>query len=512
MSFQDQYIFWHLTNYFLTSENYRLIHLHEESQELWLDNPTKKTRPIIRMQMKELSWANAANRDVFQTLRIADNIRKQLGKPKISLFNVYITPFPPHGDTGELFHTQVQSKNKKVTAENILITQENTDQQLTDFAEKLGIPKEQLAIPETITEEMVEEARTQVINYITMRVQEEQHQARKEKPYVTYTFIGLLVLMFLVLTFTGGSTNSFNLIKWGGKFNPLIYAGEWWRLITPMFLHNGWMHIAANAVMLYIVGPWAEKIYGKWRFALILLIGGFAGNLASFVLNNHLSVGASTSVFAVFGALLYLVVLKPNLYAKTIGTNVATLVVVNILIGLFSAEIDMMGHIGGLVGGFLIAGSISLPNQYFNWKRALYSLSSLVLIGLFLYAGYQNGTKPYDPALSNAVIQDDLNNGEYKKADRLINTLISSNSADEYTYVFAGAIAQHEKNSESLGIYAKKSIELNPEMPNSHYLLSLHYLETGNRKAALREAKRANQLADNDIYKSYYESLKNTEK
>ncbi|MBC8831559.1 rhomboid family intramembrane serine protease, partial [Escherichia coli] len=73
------------------------------------------------------------------------------------------------------------------------------------------------------------------------------------------------------------------------------------------------------AVMLYIVGAWAERIYGKWRYVLILLLGGICGNISSFALNMNLSVGASTAVFAVMGALLYLVVLKPNLYAKTIG-------------------------------------------------------------------------------------------------------------------------------------------------------------------------------------------------
>ncbi|HHQ1160074.1 TPA: rhomboid family intramembrane serine protease, partial [Listeria innocua] len=63
MSFQEQYVFWRLTNYFLGVEKYRLIHLHEEKQELWLENTSQKKRPVIRIQMKELSWANVVERD-----------------------------------------------------------------------------------------------------------------------------------------------------------------------------------------------------------------------------------------------------------------------------------------------------------------------------------------------------------------------------------------------------------------------------------------------------------------
>ncbi|EUJ17535.1 rhomboid family membrane protein [Listeria aquatica FSL S10-1188] len=136
------------------------------------------------------------------------------------------------------------------------------------------------------------------------KVNDEEQKTRKSKPYVTYGFILLQALYFIWVFLKDSSLNTYTLVEWGAKFNPLIYEGEWWRFISPIFLHAGLMHIAANCLMIYIVGPWAERLYGKVRYAFILILGGIAGNIASFALNNSVSVGSSTAVFALFGCLL----------------------------------------------------------------------------------------------------------------------------------------------------------------------------------------------------------------
>ncbi len=508
LSFQEQYVFWRLTNYFLGVEKYRLIHLHEEKQELWLENTSQKKRPVIRIQMKELSWANGVERDVTHTMHVCENLRKQMGRLKLPLINIYITPFEPMGDISPFFGKPLTSPNEKVKIENILLANEQMKEHIDTLIQSLELPEEAFIIPEELTKEIVTKEREQVITYITTKVNEEQKVARNSKPIVTYTFIGLLIAAFLWVTFQGGTTDSFNLIKWGGKFNPLIYAGEWWRFISPIFLHSGLIHLASNAVMLYIVGAWAERIYGKWRYTLILIIGGICGNIASFALNMNLSIGASTAVFAVMGALLYLVVLKPNVYAKTIGVSIASLVVVNLLLDVFSSQIDIAGHIGGLVGGFLLAGALSLPNQFFHWRRLAYGLSLIGISILFLYFGFQKGTQQYDPMQANISVQRYLQEDNKKEATKIVDNLIESGSADAYSYTYAASIALQDKQVDTAEEMAKEAISIDKELPEAHYYLAVSYQIEGNKPAAIKEADIAKQLSNDPFYDSYYDKLK----
>lgn len=507
LSFQEQYVFWRLTNYFLGVEKYRLIHLHEEKQELWLENTSQKKRPVIRIQMKELSWANVVERDVTHTLHVTENLRKQMGRLKLPLVNIYITPFEPMGDISPFFGHSIASPNEKVKLENILLANEQMREHLDILIKTLELPEEAFVLPTEITKELVAKEREQVIAYITTKVNEEQKVARNSKPIVTYIFLGLLVAAFLWLSFQGGTTNSFNLIKWGGKFNPLIYAGEWWRFISPIFLHSGLMHLASNAVMLYIVGAWAERIYGKWRYVLILLLGGICGNIASFALNMNLSVGASTAVFAVMGALLYLVVLKPNLYAKTIGVSIASLVAINLLIDVFSSQIDIAGHIGGLVGGFLLAGALSLPKQFFHWRRLAYGISLFAVAILFLYFGYQKGEQPYDPMQANVAVQQYLQEQNKKEATKITDNLISSGSADGYSYTYASSIALQDKQVDKAEAMAKEAINIDKDIPEAHYYLSVCYRIKGDMPNAIKEANSARELSSNPFFDSYYDEL-----
>ncbi|WP_088809924.1 MULTISPECIES: rhomboid family intramembrane serine protease [Listeria] len=509
MSLQENYVFWLLTNYFLGQENYRLIHLHEEKQELWLDNPNKKDRPVIRIQMRELGWASVVERDVTHVFNVAENLRKQMGRLKLSLVNIYISPFEPVGDK-PVFEKIITGKNDKISLQNFLISTEHTEQKLRELENELGIQQGTFSVEGEMTEARVALERQTVINYITKKVTEEQQTARKEKPYITYTFIAMQIAYFLWVFFKDMSLSTFTLVEYGAKFNPLIYQGEWWRLITPIFLHTGLMHIAANCLMLYIVGPWAEKIYGKWRYATILLIGGIAGNIASFALNNNVAVGSSTAVFALFGALLYLVVLKPHLYAKTIGSSIAALVAVNLVIDIFATGIDLAGHVGGLVGGFFLAGALSLPLQYFHWRRLFYGIGFVTLAILFLVMGFDKAGEVQNPAISNSVAQSYFQEGNHKEANKILDYLVETRSADEYSYTLMATEALQNRHYSKAEAAAREAILLNPEIPQAHYILAVTYLHKGDRENALKEAEIAKDLSDEKFFLDFYNQLKNS--
>lgn len=212
------------------------------------------------------------------------------------------------------------------------------------------------------------------------------------QPVVTYAFLGLQIVLFILMTFDGGSTNTFTLIEYGAKFNPLLVAGQWWRLVTPIFLHIGWMHLLMNSVILYFLGTQLEDTLGHWRFALVYLVSGIAGNAASFAFNaTAVSAGASTSLFGLFGVTIFLGRTYTNNPAiQQMSRNFGTLIVLNLVFGFFSTSVDLAGHLGGLVGGFLISTAISVQNPLPRWKkkRLLYGAIYAGLLAALLVIGY----------------------------------------------------------------------------------------------------------------------------
>lgn len=220
----------------------------------------------------------------------------------------------------------------------------------------------------------------------------------KNTTYVTYSILAITSFMFLLLTFNGGSENIYTLIDYGAKVNELIYLGEWWRLIVPMFLHIGLGHFAFNALIIYFLGAELERFIGSFRFFLLYMASGVLGNLASFALNNSVSAGASTAIFGLFASTIILSKLYPyHSGIQHLSRNYITLIVLNVLFGLFSASIDNAGHIGGLAGGYLIMYALSSRNAMNNPKKQRLFYGALyfaLFVGLYL-VGYLRVDRMY---------------------------------------------------------------------------------------------------------------------
>jgi rhomboid protease GluP len=173
-----------------------------------------------------------------------------------------------------------------------------------------------------------------------------------EQPWLTY---GLLVVNLLVfgLTELVGQDVVFG---WGAKSNPEIWAGQYWRLVTPIFLHAGVLHLAFNNYALYVIGPQIERPFGHVRFLGIYMLAGVAGTLASLIFSQAQSVGASGAIFGLIGAMIVFLYQNRTLFGPAGQTglrSVIWLTVINLLIS-FAPGIDLWGHAGGLMGGLLL--------------------------------------------------------------------------------------------------------------------------------------------------------------
>jgi rhomboid protease GluP len=180
---------------------------------------------------------------------------------------------------------------------------------------------------------------------------------RAKKPYVTNTILVVTILVF-VLQYI--STYLFNIdypMAFGAKINSAITAGQYWRLLTPVFVHGNLMHIAFNMYALYIIGRGIELYYGHLEYTLLYFLSGIGGTLFSYYLSQNASVGASGAIFGLIAAdaiLLYKnkEILGPG--AKKMLERSVMVIVINLLIGL-SPGIDNWGHVGGMMIGIIFA-------------------------------------------------------------------------------------------------------------------------------------------------------------
>lgn len=175
--------------------------------------------------------------------------------------------------------------------------------------------------------------------------------SKKFIPYVTTILIALNIIVFLLMTLAGGSTNQRVLVLFGAKVNNLILQGQVWRFFTSMFIHIGFFHLAFNLYALWVLGTFCEERFGHRRFLFIYLLSGLGGSLFSFLFTDALSAGASGAIFGILGALVPYAWKQPHLWKSGLGKNLIIIIVINLGLGMIQPEIDIYAHLGGLLFG-----------------------------------------------------------------------------------------------------------------------------------------------------------------
>jgi membrane associated rhomboid family serine protease len=196
----------------------------------------------------------------------------------------------------------------------------------------------------------------------------------------TFVFVTFNVFIFLLMCIKGGgiaATEDPNvLLLFGAKFNSLINQGEWWRLITPVFMHIGVLHLLVNMYSLFMLGPYVERLYGSARYVFFWVATGVAGVAASYfassiggkpgVLGRFLfrggdgpSAGASGALFGLVGVLFVFGIKYrhelPDGFKRAFGLGMLPTILINLFIGYTIPFIDNAAHLGGLAAGMLFA-------------------------------------------------------------------------------------------------------------------------------------------------------------
>lgn len=221
-------------------------------------------------------------------------------------------------------------------------------------------------------------------------------------PTVTRILIGINVAVFVAMVLLTRQFFDFNIdtvLHWGADFAPATAGGEWWRMLTSMFLHGGIIHIAVNMWALRNLGYTAELFYGRRNYLIIYLLSGFAGSSATLVWRpDTVSVGASGAIFGVAGALAAMVYVKKlpvdrALLKRDIG-SIGAVIFYNLLFGAAVPIINNAAHVGGLIAGFILG--YALPATIFRSEREKGATAGIMAIALVLcviavigYTGHQ---------------------------------------------------------------------------------------------------------------------------
>lgn len=191
----------------------------------------------------------------------------------------------------------------------------------------------------------------------------------KKEP-MTAVLIAVNLLVFLIAEIMGGSLDISVMLEAGAAYTPFIVEnGEYYRLVSCMFLHYGIEHLLNNMLVLFVLGGRLERTIGKLRFLLIYFLGGIGGNILSLLLELKqgefsVSAGASGAVFAVMGAMIYVILRHRGRIEDLSMRQILIMAAFSLYFGFTSAGVDNAAHVGGLLGGFIFAVLLYHPRGW----------------------------------------------------------------------------------------------------------------------------------------------------
>lgn len=246
--------------------------------------------------------------------------------------------------------------------------------------------------------------------------------------YVTYAIMAVNVVVFILMALNGAGIfemNGYVHLNWGSNYAPLTLSGDWWRLITSVFIHFGIIHLAMNMYCLYTVGVYLEPMLGKIKYTTAYLCTGALAGIASLWWHKEgvNSAGASGAVFGLYGLFLALLTTKliPQKVRKPLLQSILLFVAYNLIYGM-KGGVDNAAHVGGLLSGALIGYLYAIgikkekQGEYVKWV-----LPAVLLISFGTVAGYLSSNK--GPAENRTAVLNEIQSAGYPDSEEYNNRL-----------------------------------------------------------------------------------------
>ncbi|WP_018933852.1 rhomboid family intramembrane serine protease [Gracilibacillus lacisalsi] len=515
MFIKNQFIQNKLVLHLMEQEEFELLTASSNQEEYLLWRTNKRNVDIVRVSLKQYDWNREVEAFVQQVEKnVVQNIQLPLFKQSLSFHHVFIVEYEPVDSWSNLMNRE--STSNKIDNSLVYLCGQDRDEVLTHFFQKAQLHQPlTFSIPDNLFEL---EYQTETLKHKIQHIKKDAEKAilalfNRGKPRLSYLILVINIIIFILLEYRGGSINPETLIQYGAKYNVAMLEGEWWRIITSMFLHIGIFHLVLNMLALYFIGTLVERIYGNVRFVIIYFLAGIAGGMASFALNPSIAAGASGALFGLFGALLYFGLKNPKVFFKTMGTNVIFIVIINIIFGFSVPQVDNAAHIGGLMGGFIASGIVMLPKT----KAFMQQLIAVVVYVFYLFGllafGLTNEDVQYDETLQIQHIQQLLEEKQYQEVTEIVSRTLPYADQLEAELLFYRAYANIYLESFDI---AKSDLETavqhRTDFEEAWYNLAILYQQENEYDKALQAMEQLLDLNNGEIsYQTLYQELKEAE-
>lgn len=363
-----------LLHYFITEKNYNPIILQGVDNEIWLENLDADCK-VVRIVSGYIHNDEQYDFDVFKTKRILKKIKK-----KTFSFNVNVMSF--FLDMGDNVTKDINSDSKlmgiKITDESDIDKSDIIKNLFPDLSQKMVYSEDGMELFAKITND-INEHNIEDANRI--------EKVFKDKgPYITYVLIAINVLLYLVPILLGKYDYIINAFCVHG---PSIRAGQYYRLITGIFLHGSIMHLLFNSYALYVIGSQIENYFGRIKYLIIYLFSGLMGALFSMTFGGNVaSIGASGAIFGLMGALLYFGYHYRVYLGNVLKTQLIPLIVFNLFLGFILSGVDNFAHIGGLIGGVLITKSLGVKDKSSTSDKVNGWILTTIFTAVIIYVAF----------------------------------------------------------------------------------------------------------------------------
>ena len=503
MFLETAYYFYQLTDYLTRQQSFELVFINNDQTEIWLQRKKNKKNHVIRIVNQEFDWKNQLGVDIERTIENSKKLTRLFLGRNIKFHNVYVAKYAPVDDWKDLKKTVKMSDRKFSSMHLYYLDDKEWPIEKKRLFESIDVENFEITLPEDVLQL---ESKTQ---YLKASIIGKYHQIKKQanqvfqyaKPTFTYVILTANVIMFILLELQGGSTSTDTLLKFGAKYNPDIIDGEWWRIISSMFLHIGLLHLVMNMLALHIVGSIVERIYGSKRFLIIYFLAGIMGGLTSFALNPQLAAGASGAIFGLFGALLFFGFHHQRIFFQTMGWNVILIIAFNIVFGFMVQQIDNGAHIGGLIGGLIASSIVFFPNKkQINQQLIAIVGYIVILVSLILY-GITNKSGHYDPMLQAQIANRLIEEEEFSQVIDITSETLDNDPTNyqaELLFLRSYAYSKLEQPTQAL-TDLERLVEIEPiAIPEAYYNLTLIYMERSNIEKAKNSIEKAVRLSPNN--------------
>lgn len=463
-------LYWKALYYWIRYLNYNVIYRDKEDDEIWLSHKRKHSIVVFR---KDVTSTQEIRFDKSNIMERPEEIQQFIGYIPESYEFYYFTD-------KELSKENL-NEEKPIKLKFKIISNEQSLNSL---------PINFLLLKMLINNE---DKRTYLHYKRKVLTQNLVDKHMQRFTPITYTLILINIVIWLCMILYLNRFSDVKLLEVGGLVHFNVVHGEWYRLISSMFLHFNFEHILMNMLSLFIFGKIVESIIGSWRMLIIYIISGLYGNFVSLSFNTTtISVGASGAIFGLIGSIFVIMYLSKNFNKKMIGQLLIALVVL-IVFSLFMSNINIMAHLGGFISGVLI----TLIGYYFKTQRSLFWSFLIVFLLIFIILQIRIFTISEDN-IYDKLIRDEMIKGNYSEAKNVVKQTLNNNYADDETYYLSGLITATKSSQAEAVSEWERGLRKFPNSGVLNYELAIANRSLSDDKKALKYIKKAVAINPNN--------------